>query len=392
MTTSGTYAYALSTADVVIEAFERLGLGVSELQAEHMASARRSLHLVLSSLWLNRGINLWRVDEVSVPLVADSAAYNVDPATVSVLDAFVRLYQLGAAADLTPGFATTNTSATVTITKTAHGLAAKDWLRVVVPVAIGGLVIEGYYQVVSVTGDDAFTITAAGAATSTASGGAVPSYATTAASATVTVTLAAHGHLAGQTFTVNVATAVGGISLLGDYTIASAPTADTLTITAASAAGSTASASENGGNTQIASASNATATDQALTPISRGQYANLASKTQAGVPTQYWFERLLAPRVTLWPIPDANGPYEFRYYRLRRLQDAAIRADQEPDVPDRFTEALCAQLAHHLSMKWRPDRVAELLAWAKGTWDEALNEDREKVAYQIDPDLSSYYR
>jgi len=60
--------------------------------------------------------------------------------------------------------------------------------------------------------------------------------------------------------------------------------------------------------------------DRIILPVSRTEYASYPNKTQQGFPTVYWFDRLLNPTVTLWPVPNTdNGPSQLKYYRVRRL-------------------------------------------------------------------------
>lgn len=393
MTSSGTYAFNPALSDVVLDAFERIDVRPSAITTDHMFSVKRSLNFTLIR-WSNRQPNQWVTEEVTTPLISGQQRYLQPSGTVAVLDVWCRNYLLGDVDDLTPAIATTNASASVTITWADHGLVADQWVNVPIPVAIGGLVIHGFYQVVSVPSTDTFTITASSNATSTASGGAVPSYATTADNATVTVTLTAHGYVAGETFTVNVQTTVGGLVLFGDYVITSTPTANTLTFEAASEAGSTDTESENDGDMQLAAAqANALATDHMLTPISRQEWAMIPSKSiTSDKATSYWFDRQISPRLELWPIPELTAPQELRYYRLRQIQDANPQNTETADVPWRALEALCAGLAEHLSMKWNPDKYMVLKDAATAAWLEFAGEDRERVPTKIKPNVGSYYR
>ena len=72
-----------------MDAFERVGIRGNELTTEHFVSGRRSLNLV-QSVWTNRGINLWKVQLFTAPLVQNNEIYVVDPATVDVLDVYRR--------------------------------------------------------------------------------------------------------------------------------------------------------------------------------------------------------------------------------------------------------------------------------------------------------------
>ena len=65
-------------------------------------------------------------------------------------------------------------------------------------------------------------------------------------------------------------------------------------------------------------------TDTYITPMSRTEYASLGNKQTQGRPTSYWFDRLISPTVTLWPVPDNGGPYTLNFYSCVQLQDANL--------------------------------------------------------------------
>jgi hypothetical protein len=86
-TTSGTSAFNLDLNNLVEEAFERCG---SELRTGYdLRTARRSLNL-LTIEWANRGINLWTIEEGTIPLVQGQIAYNLPADTIDLLDQVVR--------------------------------------------------------------------------------------------------------------------------------------------------------------------------------------------------------------------------------------------------------------------------------------------------------------
>jgi hypothetical protein len=87
MTTSGTTDFNLDLTDIVEEAFERCG---SELRTGYdLRTARRSLNLLFAD-WANRGINLWTVEQGSIPLVAGTATYNLPENTVDLMEHVIR--------------------------------------------------------------------------------------------------------------------------------------------------------------------------------------------------------------------------------------------------------------------------------------------------------------
>jgi hypothetical protein len=87
MTTSGTQAFNLDLNNLIEEAFERCG---AELRTGYdMRTARRSLNL-LTIEWANRGINLWTIEEGSIPMVQGQIAYNLPVDTIDLLDSVIR--------------------------------------------------------------------------------------------------------------------------------------------------------------------------------------------------------------------------------------------------------------------------------------------------------------
>ena len=87
MATTATTTFNLDLVSLCEEAYERAG---SEMRSGYdLKTARRSLNIMLIA-WQNRGINLWTVDEGSIPLVAGTATYNLPLDTVDLLDHVVR--------------------------------------------------------------------------------------------------------------------------------------------------------------------------------------------------------------------------------------------------------------------------------------------------------------
>jgi hypothetical protein len=168
----------------------------------------------------------------------------------------------GSLVDITPQTKTTNPSldfstasgsAVVTIVDAGiSNVTTFDAIYFNTPVAVGGLILSGLYPITTITGTTSYTITASANATSTVSnGGAVPSFAVTTGSATVTVTLASHGLAVDDTVVFPIATTVGGVTISGSYTVATVPSADTFTIVANALATSNTSGSMNSGSAQL---------------------------------------------------------------------------------------------------------------------------------------------
>lgn len=391
-TTSGTYSYNPALSDLVIDAFERIGIRAAEITPDHMISARRSINLI-QSLFSNYGVNLFTVVLERIPLVQGVATYSVPSDTIMFLDGYIRTYPLGQAVNLIPQFATTINSTTVTVTQLSNGLVAGNYINIVIPVSIGGIILYGFYQATSVPNENTYTITAASAATSSATGGVVPLFACAVSSNIITVTLPSHGYLSGQSFVVQVSTTLGGITLFGSYTITSVVDANNFTIQSGYPASTLASVYENNGSCQIATQNITTQlVDRVVGPMSRTDYNSLPNKMQQGFPTIFWYSRLDNPTVTLWQVPDGNGPYELQYYRSQQIQDSNPINGQTAAIPNRFLEALFAGTAYHLAMKWAFDRAPVLKAYYDQVWAAIQAEDREDVPLRLVPDLSSYFQ
>lgn len=88
MSTSGTYNFSLTNADIVSSAYALLQIRRPSLLAEHLIDARIQLNLLLSS-WSNLQVNLFNVDLISVPLIAGTTTYSIDPSTIMILDAYL---------------------------------------------------------------------------------------------------------------------------------------------------------------------------------------------------------------------------------------------------------------------------------------------------------------
>lgn len=87
MTTSGTSTFNLDLNNLVEEAFERCG---AELRTGYdLRTARRSLNL-LTIEWANRGINLWTVEQGSIPMTQGTITYDLPVDTIDLLDHVIR--------------------------------------------------------------------------------------------------------------------------------------------------------------------------------------------------------------------------------------------------------------------------------------------------------------
>ena len=135
-------------------------------------------------------------------------------------------------------------------------------------------------------------------------------------------------------------------------------------------------------------------TDRYMMTLTRQQYAMMPAKGTLGVPTQYWFQRLPVPQITLYPVPSAGAPdYILVWYGLLRMEDASPTGGQTPDIPYRAYDALCAALAHRLAIKFsEPGVVAARKADPAEAWSEFTANDQEVGSALMAPNVGMYGR
>jgi len=230
MTTSGTYTYNPSLGELTLFAYNLAGIRNTALVQEHMEAARMAANLMLAN-WSNRGVNLWAVDLVTVPLVTGQSTYNVSGNTVMMLDAYMVI-------------------------------------------------------------DDG----------------------------------------------------------------------------------------------------NADPIDRIILPISRTEYASYPNKEQQGFTTVFWFDRLIAPTVTLWPVPDGTSAQYLKYYRVRQIQDSNLQGGQNVEVPYLWLDAFAYGLASRLAQIWNPPLIQMLKPLADEAYQIAADQNVETAQQYISPMISGYFR
>lgn len=132
--------------------------------------------------------------------------------------------------------------------------------------------------------------------------------------------------------------------------------------------------------------------DRLVFPISQTEYASLSNKSAQGTPNQFWFDRLMSPTVTFYPVPDGNGPYTVYYYRTRQIQDGLATNGFQAEVPYLWLDALVAGLAYRLARIYAPQLEQARKMDAEEAWALAAGQDVENVGLYITPGLSGYFR
>ena len=130
--------------------------------------------------------------------------------------------------------------------------------------------------------------------------------------------------------------------------------------------------------------------DLTINRIRVSTYASIPNKLTEGRPIQVYIERLVAnPKINVWPVPDKNSEYIFKYYRMRRIQDAGSGVETA-DVNFRFLPCLVAGLAYYIAMK--DPELANRIPLLKEVYEEqfklAAEEDRVKTPAKFVPRMS----
>jgi hypothetical protein len=133
------------------------------------------------------------------------------------------------------------------------------------------------------------------------------------------------------------------------------------------------------------------ATDRIILPVSRTEYASYPNKEQQGFPTVFWFDRLIAPEVTLWPVPNGQQTY-LKYYRVRQIQDANLTNGQTVEIPYLWLDAFANNLAARLAMIWNPQMIQILKPIADESYQIAADQNVETAQQYISPMTSGYFR
>lgn len=127
-------------------------------------------------------------------------------------------------------------------------------------------------------------------------------------------------------------------------------------------------------------------TDTQMSPISRADYMAIPNKAQQGVPSQFWFERVITPRVYVWQTAQDTS-YTFYYNAMLQIEDPG-NPTATLDAPQRFFDAMAGGLAARLALKSAPDRFTVLKDLADTAFYAAAAEDTENVNMRIVPDMT----
>ena len=126
-------------------------------------------------------------------------------------------------------------------------------------------------------------------------------------------------------------------------------------------------------------------------PFSRTDFASLAEPNQQGFPTVFWWNRVIPPTITLWPVPDGAANYTMSYYVYTQIQDATFRQAGNVNVHYFWLDAYTADLAHRLSRHHNPALEAIRKQDKIDAYARACKQVENEQMF-VSPGLSGYFR
>ena len=233
---------------------DRNGLGLVQKLGGWTRYFPQPMPAPVRALWAWEDLNLNSRLAVGTETIASTGVAQLNVITNGSLQ---NITPQSSAEDITPAVATTAGSSIVTITdNTTLGITGYDSVYITTQIAIGGVVLFGLYQC-GLLSNNAYTVQATDVlgnplpAISTSSSPVLPVFTTVSGSLTVTVTLPSYTYQVGQTFSVLVATTVGGITLYGNYVVQSLVDTSNFTIIGGNPASASTSGTLNGGNAHL---------------------------------------------------------------------------------------------------------------------------------------------
>jgi len=126
----------------------------------------------------------------------------------------------------------------------------------------------------------------------------------------------------------------------------------------------------------------------------RDTWSLINDKQKQGHPsTNYYYEKLLRPQVTLWPVPDVDTCH-LTMFLHRQVQDVGTLI-QELEIPNRWFNSITWQLAELLCFEIEdvdPAVIPTVVQMSAKNRLEAENEESDGAPLYIAPKISGYTR
>lgn len=132
--------------------------------------------------------------------------------------------------------------------------------------------------------------------------------------------------------------------------------------------------------------------DRILLPISRTDWASTANKTMTGFPTSFWYDRLLSPILTLWPVPDQTIVDGLNYYVQKRPMDMNTENGTQIAVPYEAYDCFVWMLAERLAFIYAPDKIGVVGPRKQLAYQKFLQTSTENVPIDFAVNMRGYYR
>jgi hypothetical protein len=126
---------------------------------------------------------------------------------------------------------------------------------------------------------------------------------------------------------------------------------------------------------------NNTIQDIPMSEISHYEYWKLPFKNQLGRPTSFYLDRQISPILRVWPTPTIYFNNLFYTYE-QMIQDVGNMTNNV-QIPQRFFNAFVDNLAVQLAIKYAPDRISYLNELAERSFSLAAKEDVQHVPVRI---------
>jgi len=131
-----------------------------------------------------------------------------------------------------------------------------------------------------------------------------------------------------------------------------------------------------------------------VTPFNRDDYMAQPNKAfQSQTPLNYFYEKLVTPQLTLWPIPS-DGSRCLSFYRYRQIQDIGALTD-EIEIPMRWYEHVTWQLSLRLAFELPgvdPARLQQVQMMAAQFEIEAESGEGDGAPVYYAPNIGVYTR
>lgn len=343
MATSLQYNFSNIDVDLIIrDAFLRCGVLNYQQDALRYKSARTSLNFLFSH-WINRGLNLFTVTQVVIPIVNGQFIYSLPPYTSKVLEGImvaVNNILGGTPSSSAGGIALNAFTYPFSSPCTQTSINGNISYNYTLPKSINYVGIESYTtQTYKISVDCSFLSS--------------PS----------------------EGDWINIYNAPSQTYYFGLPVWFSLPTTQTAV------------------NWRIRETDGATlniaqlyfsipSKSQPLSPEGREDYTKQTINTSAGTSGTYWSDRVNPLVVRIYGTPN-NPVYQFFMFNIVRYIQDCGDFQNSTDTNSRFIEPATAGLAAKLAEKYAPERYQDLSAAAEKVYIEAGQEDTENVPSMV---------